>query len=424
MADKYLADIKQELLSNELLIADYPMATKGEIWSVDTIWTKNNICVESLGKGKNARGRKFKGSRPTLILADDPQSNDDVDSASQRKKDMAWVERALLPSGDTYTNYMFVGNNIHRESIIGQLSKRSEFHLTKFESIIKWPTRMDLWMEWENLYLIGTDQAKQEAIDFLKLNYDELHKDSDVLWPEKEDLVSLMQMRAPNHAAFEAEKQNNPRDPSRCEFPEEWISDCTYRTLPQDHPSVIVGICDPSKGKNSKKGDYAPILTLHYYPALNKCYLECDIKRRPLTEIVNDIFEWCSVYRYIAFGIESNGFQELLSEELINKVMENKGILNVVPIENYGVSKVARISRLSVWLKRKFFLFKEGCPYTDILLNQLLDFPYADHDDGPDALEMGLRVLTNYVNIGTVMENGVNGDIDSEIEDDIIGYIS
>ncbi len=37
---------------------------------------------------------------------------------------------------------------------------------------------------------------------------------------------------------------------------------------------------------------------------------------------------------------------------------------------------------------------KADCPSTKLLLHQLQEFPIADHDDGPDALEMALRLAT------------------------------
>ena len=51
-ARKYLASIKSELLYNELIAQDYPLASKeGTVWNSDSIVTGNNICVEAIGKG-------------------------------------------------------------------------------------------------------------------------------------------------------------------------------------------------------------------------------------------------------------------------------------------------------------------------------------------------------------------------------------
>ncbi len=47
-----------------------------------------------------------------------------------------------------------------------------------------------------------------------------------VLWPEVEDLYTLMRMRVESgHAAFEREKQGSPVDPELCEWPEDYFGD-------------------------------------------------------------------------------------------------------------------------------------------------------------------------------------------------------
>ena len=47
-----------------------------------------------------------------------------------------------------------------------------------------------------------------------------------VLWPEEEDLYTLMQMRVESgRTAFEREKQGSPVDPELCEWPESYFDD-------------------------------------------------------------------------------------------------------------------------------------------------------------------------------------------------------
>ena len=49
---------------------------------------------------------------------------------------------------------------------------------------------------------------------------------ADVLWPEVEDLYTLMRMRVESgRAAFEREKQGSPVDPELCEWPESYFED-------------------------------------------------------------------------------------------------------------------------------------------------------------------------------------------------------
>ena len=59
---------------------------------------------------------------------------------------------------------------------------------------------------------------------------------------------------------------------------------------------------------------------------------------------------------------------------------------------NNQVNKQVRIRRLTPFLAQKVFRFKSGSPGARLLVEQLRDFPCGDHNDGPDALEMAVRL--------------------------------
>lgn len=61
------------------------------------------------------------------------------------------------------------------------------------------------------------------------------------------------------------------------------------------------------------------------------------------------------------------------------------------------VNKPVRIRRLTPLLSQGKLRFKGGSPGTRLLVEQLQDFPNGDHDDGPDALEMTLRLASKLV---------------------------
>jgi predicted phage terminase large subunit-like protein len=61
------------------------------------------------------------------------------------------------------------------------------------------------------------------------------------------------------------------------------------------------------------------------------------------------------------------------------------------PLEN-RVAKLVRIRRLSPYLAARRLRFKRHSPGTQLLVEQLKMFPVGDHDDGPDALEMAIRL--------------------------------
>lgn len=56
------------------------------------------------------------------------------------------------------------------------------------------------------------------------------------------------------------------------------------------------------------------------------------------------------------------------------------------------VNKQVRIRRLGPWLAMHKIKFRSNSPGAKLLVQQLKDFPVGDHDDGPDALEMAVRL--------------------------------
>jgi predicted phage terminase large subunit-like protein len=97
-------------------------------------------------------------------------------------------------------------------------------------------------------------------------------------------------------------------------------------------------------------------------------------------------------FRPDAFGVEANQFQDLLSGEFESE-FRRQGILSArpIPIENH-TNKLVRIRRLGPYLSSRRLRFKNDSPGTRLLIEQLGEFPLGDHDDGPDALEMALRL--------------------------------
>jgi len=395
-AESYLKTIADELDYNEKLRDKYPLACKhGDVWNAGRIETANGVCIEALGKGKSVRGRKFRQYRPTLVILDDPQNDDDILSPSMREKDMNWFDKALIPCGDTETNYFIIGTNLHRECVVNVLTTRSDFKCMRYASIQEWPKNMELWETWENLHYRGGEAANTYYVEHKAMMDD----GAKVMWPEKESLLELMLLRANiGHQAFACEKMNDPRDATKCEFDESWFDeDVWYEKLPKELITVVVGYADPAKGGETKKHDYSANILLHYSPSEHCCYITADIVKRPVNKLIDDINTLCKVHSPIVFGCEANGFQQLILDEAYARFP----LLPMQPIENFGTHKNTRISRLSIWFQRRFFRFKRGCKHTKLLMQQILDHPHADHDDGTDALEGALRVLTSVSNLDT-----------------------
>ena len=57
------------------------------------------------------------------------------------------------------------------------------------------------------------------------------------------------------------------------------------------------------------------------------------------------------------------------------------------------MAKEVRLRRLGPWLASGKIHFRTHSPGAALLVEQLEQFPIGDHDDGPDALEMAIRLM-------------------------------
>ncbi|NQT15536.1 MAG: hypothetical protein HQ582_22450 [Planctomycetes bacterium] len=395
----HLENIKSELLDNPRLVADYPDAVgKGPTWQSGSIVLSNGVAIEAFGTGQRIRGRRRRANRPSLIVCDDLQNDGHMQSALQRDHSRTWFHGTLMKAGTARTNVVNLATALHREALAVELHETPGWKSRIFQAIQRWPENMSLWEEWETIY---TDLANPRSQEAARAFHDEHRRQMDVgavlLWPEEEDLHTLMCIRAESgRTAFEREKQNSPVNPELCEWPESYFDETIWfdawpRTL-----RIKTLALDPSKGVDARRGDYSAFVKLGVSPE-GILYVEADMARRPTPQIVADGVELYRNFKPDAFGVEANQFQELFAGEF-EAEFRKQGMLAARPwtLDN-RVNKQVRIRRLGPYLSSRRLRFKTGSPSTKMLVDQLKEFPISDHDDGPDAAEMAIRLAAELV---------------------------
>ncbi len=393
-AQTHLDNIKAELKENALLAADYPhLRGSGNRWQATSIELANGTAIESFGTGQQVRGRRKGENRPTLIVCDDLQNDGHMRSAGLRETSRNWFHGTLLKAGDKDTNIINLATALHRDALAMQLHQTPGWISRKFQAIESWPIHRDLWRKWETLYSdLENPHARAEADSFFARHRPQMEKGAELLWPAAEDLYLLMRMRVEEGTAtFEREKQSSPIDPTRCEWPEDYFGDhAWFRVWPQKMLRKVIAL-DPSKGRDARHGDYSAfvVLGIDHQGIL---YVEADLARRPTPQIVSDGVALCLQHQVEALGVESNQFQELLADQFISE-FNRRGVsgCRTYKLENHS-SKQIRIRRLGPYLAQRRVRFMKTSPSTELLVDQLRDFPLGSHDDGPDALEMALRL--------------------------------
>lgn len=398
VANKFLREIKYEIESNQKLREDYEDCRPGEVWATETIELINGVRIESVGKGGKIRGRIHQGMRPTLVVLDDPQGLDDAHSEDRMAGDMEFLNSDVLKAGEPDTNYLMLGTALADNCMVCQCARTPGWKSHKYKSLITEPTNMHLWSQWRELLYRHDDPQRDEKAREWYLQHRSGEGGMDfgakVLWPERVPLFDLMHKRySEGERAFLSEEQGEPMPPGDAEFPmqcfdwpgfwvKEWPVDIT----------ISAHACDPSKGKESKQGDFQALGR----GACNRAgiiYVQAWLEKMD-----SQAFSDFLVDRYFeapseAIGIETNNFQELLiiPIEIAAKAKSASLRLPIVPLIN-TVNKQVRIRRLTNYLTLRMFRFLDT-PGTRMLVEQLKKFPFAEHDDGPDMLEMLLRVL-------------------------------
>ena len=390
----HLENIKTELTDNPRLAGEYPEAAgRGTVWRRDAIVLRNGVAIEAIGTGQRIRGRRRRAHRPTLIVCDDLQNDGHMQSARQRNRSREWFHGTLLKAGTPETNVINLATALHREALALELNETPGWTSRVFSAIRCWPDNMALWHQWESIYTaLANPRYRHDARAFYEAHREAMDAGAAVLWPEVEDLYTLMCMRAEGgRTAFEREKQNSPVNPELCEWPEEYFDETIWFDQWPGVLAVKTLALDPSKGSDARRGDYSALIMLGV-DRQGTIYVEADLARRPTPRMVADGVERYRRFAPDAFGVEANQFQDLLCGEF-EAEFRRQGVLGARPVAiTNRVNKEVRIRRLGPYLASRRLRFKSDSPGTRLLIEQLKEFPCGDHDDGPDAAEMALRL--------------------------------
>jgi len=393
-AHTHLDNIKNELLGNPLLAEVYSEACgKGNLWRDGAIRLRNGGIIEAFGTGQKLRGRKRGENRPTLIICDDLQNDHHTLSATAREKSRNWFHAALLKAGSQQTNFIHLATALHREAIAVELLHTPGWISQTFRAIEEFPKNMSLWSDWEAIYTDVTNlHHVADADAFYEANRQAMDEGAVVLWEEQESLYDLMKMRVESgYTSFDREKQNSPINPDVCEFPEKYFEESIwYQTMPSNFLVSALAL-DPSKGKNSSLGDYSAFVFVGLCED-GIFYVDAHLERLPVSDLVTKGVALYEKYRPTIFAVEANQFQELLCDEFECRLAASPCEAHIYPIRNM-LNKNIRIRRLDSYLAMRRLRFCSSSPSCRLLVEQLRSFPVGSHDDGPDALEMALRMV-------------------------------
>lgn len=153
MAVESLGEFSYELHENDNLISDFGIARFITDQKTDMIVEcrdGHQFRMVARGAGQKIRGRKWRGKRPGLLLFDDVEDDEQVETVDQRRKFRNWFFRAAKQAVRLGGKVRGHGTILNDDSMLANLMKNSQWKTrfykahTSFNdfSNILWPERM------------------------------------------------------------------------------------------------------------------------------------------------------------------------------------------------------------------------------------------------------------------------------------------
>lgn len=329
-------------------------------------------------------GGPMTGKGAGLLVIDDPIKNaEEALSEGNREKLKEWLTSTALSRLEPNGCCILMATRWHRDDPSGYLLNRANTPDGEPVLHIHMP-------------------AIAEKDDWLG------RAEGEALWPERWSKQKLLRIkRGSSTYWWNAMYQGNPTAHTSTEWPDSyfgdhiWVNDAPLSPenpggWPRDFQLRVVTL-DPSKGPKDRPGDYSALVFIGVKGDL--IYIDAKIERIPILQIVNDTITFTQQYRPDYVGIEANAFQELLALHFEQQSRKTFGANFPVYQIHHHLNKEFRIRRLDPYLANRQLRFRASSLGARLLVEQLRDFPLAGYDDGPDALEMALRLPLDVVGI-------------------------
>lgn len=347
----FLETIKRELESNEFIKLMYGKQ-QTEKWSEGEIELALGCKILAKGQGMKMRGLKYGNTRPDLVVLDDLENSELVESKDRRDKLERWFNAEVLPSLAQNPKVIYVGTILHDDSLLKKV--------------------IDNYTGWE------------------KRLYKAIQDDGTSLWPERLSIEDLNNIKAQyiekgQLDLFYSEYMNEPVNDTLREFKTDWLKYCREDQVPSN--LRIITTCDPAISEKDT-ADYTAIVTTGIAPDSSIYVLDVVRKRMNPTELINTLFERHYMFDSEIVAIESVAFQQVFSHLLKIEMQKRQQFMNLKEVKTL-VDKNIKIRGLIPYYQNGK-IYHVGDTAT-ALESELFVFPKGKHDDVIDALSMTIQ---------------------------------
>ena len=378
--------------------------------------------VHSQGFFSQIRGTKYKDSRVTLFLFDDVVHGEEVFSEDQRVKAERQFKTDIMNASQPGSNFFYIGTRIHIDDLGSLLSRDPAWESDEYPAFEKWPSRMDLWDQWEDIRKDPTQTTPQKEIlsqKFYEKHKKQMEKGAKVLWPEREPTLELMKQRFTiGRREFGAEKQmqaylsGDKVFEKIVYFQKKEVNGIEGYYLPeydkfiefQAHRFVMYYAIDPATGEQKKQtqkktlSQSARIMAAQDTETGNLFILDAFLDRKPPSRIIYEMYDLFHHYDFRKMFFEENLFKDVYAPYIraVGKEWNDKHKTDIaLPIHSIynKIAKEQRIYGIEPYVTMGKIIVNEHI--NPDFLTQLHTYPNSDHNDGLDALQLLWQGLNN-----------------------------
>ena len=367
---EFIADIKREFTDNELLREKWGVQKLVRDQSTDAIiqFRDGHQC-RIIGKGseQKIRGRKWRGTRPDLIVCDDLENEELTGSDLRRTKLKKWFYGSVIPAGSSDCKIRVVGTVMHFDSLLNSLMPPEDGGV---KGVLKDYHKGD----WYSVLY----RAHPSEEDF-----------SEVLWPDRHPEEKLRRIqrdyaRQGIPEVYAAEYLNNPISAENAYFREQDFLSITPEMRGQEwgrYASADLAISEKDRAA----------YTVIYAGGLDdNRRLQVRDRRKgrwSSDKIIDEIFSVVLRWNIHTFFLESENIAKTIAPQ-IEERMRQTGVYFTLYKVQPSKDKQQRASPLQAMMRAGMVYFDEETDWYTNCRNELLRFPKGAYKDDVDALAL------------------------------------
>ncbi len=306
MAIEHLGEISNELEENEALRRHFKIKhfiTQQKTDIIVECEDGHQFRILARGAEQKIRGRKWRGKRPGLILFDDIEDDEQVESRERRKKFRKWFFRACKQSLRVGGKIRGHGTILHEDSLLNRLCKNKS-----------WKTKVY--------------KAHRSFDDF-----------AEILWPDQFPESSLRAKRQEfinegDAAGYSQEFLNDPTDHEDVYLRDSWFLPMREEFKRIDYftkPLLIKVGCDFAISKNDTANRTSFTVGGHA-PDNTTCIIDQKVDRMDTWEIIEMFFQIQTRHNADIFYVEDGVIWKTLWPVLRTEMIERNIFISIAPI--------------------------------------------------------------------------------------------